>query len=167
MPAEAWIAGASFVVSVCAFWLAWRADSRGQVAARSQLFLDLRAQFLKVLEDLRPGFWEPGWEPSDPEHKAAAMRYWHHAFDEWYVTTQLNEKLMRQLWDQFYRKAVLAGLKHDGLRKSFVEMMRTQVDLAKLWDPFRKQLDMIWAESHPDDGTKCPGVACAAAHKPA
>ena len=160
MDTNGWIAGASLVVAVSAFWLAWQADRRGQTAARSQLFLDLRTRFLEVLEGLPPEYRNPDWEASDPQHRAAAIRYWHHAFDEWYVTKRLNEKLMRQLWDAFYSRAVLAGMRHNGLRKTLIEMLKTQVDLAELWTDFRAELDRLWTEDHPRDGTQCIGIAC-------
>src|ERR1700745_1295631 len=111
MNSEVWIAGASFVVSVGAFLISWRADDRSKVAARAQLFLDLRTQFLKILEDLPPSYADPDWHATDPDRRAAAIRYWHHAFDEWYLTQCLNKRLMSQLWDQYYSSAMLAGLR--------------------------------------------------------
>jgi len=87
---EAWIAGASLVVAGCAFWLSARADSRGQITTRTQLFLDLRTRFLGVLKDLPPGYRNDKWEASNSAHREAAVRYWHHEFDEWYVTRRLN-----------------------------------------------------------------------------
>ena len=137
-----------------------RADARGQVAARTQLFLDLRTRFLGLLEDLPPNYRSPEWEPSDPKHREAVVRYWHHAFDEWYVTRRLNEKLMRPLWDQFYCNAILTGLRHNGLRKIFIEMTKNDVELAKLWSEFKQELDRVWAKDHPKDGTQCAGITC-------
>ena len=47
---------------------------------------------------------------------AAVLAYWHHTFDEWYVTNHLNHKHMKELWDEFYAPAILSGMRHEGLR---------------------------------------------------
>ena len=109
MKPELLIALASVVVSIMAFGLSWSADARAKVAARAQLFLTLRTRFLSVIENLPPTFRDPNWDASDKEGRSAAIRYWHHAFDEWFVTNCLDEKLMRNLWDQYYSEAVLSG----------------------------------------------------------
>ena len=160
MDSETWIAGASFVVSACAFVMSWNAESRGRTAARTQMFLDLRTRFLDVLEKLPPRYREPDWLATDPEERAAAIRYWHNAFDEWYVTRRLNDRLMRQLWDGFYSTALVAGLGHTGLRKTLIEMAGKDVPLAELWSDFRCELDALWARRHPQDGSRCKGIEC-------
>jgi len=155
-----WIGGVSLIFSACALILSWRSDSRSQIAARAQLFMSLRTRFLKVLEDLPPEYSDPKWDASDPLHREAANRYWHNAFDEWYVTTRLHAGLMRPLWDQFYSKAILAGLGHNGLRKTLIEMRKQDRALAGLWKEFRGVLDRLWATDHPRNGTTCQGVDC-------
>ena len=160
MKPEVWIAGAALIVSVCAFWLSWRADTRGQVASRTTMFLNLRTRFLDVLEKLPPQYGAPDWDASSPNDRAAAIRYWHHSFDEWYVTTQLNEKLMRQLWTEYYSEAIFHGLKHNGLRRVLVEAIKADEKLAELWKDFLHELDRLWADGHPRDGTKCNGIKC-------
>src|SRR5206468_2114293 len=118
--------------------------------------------FMEVLKDLGEADFEdkkweafdPAWEAADPAHRAALTRYWHHAFNEWYAATRLNDALMHQLWDQFYRPAALAGLKHDSLRKALVKMMASDEEQAKLWKEFHEELQTIWKGSHPP---KIPG----------
>ena len=160
MNLEIWIAGASLIVSVWAFGLAWSADARAKVAARAQLFLTLRTRFLDVLEDLPPNYMAPDWDASSPEHRAAAIRYWHHAFDEWYVTKRLDKKLMQQLWDQYYSEATLAGLKHNGLRKVLVVIENTDIKRAEVWRDYFKEVNSLWSRGHPRDGRRCSGIEC-------
>jgi hypothetical protein len=161
MDPEIWIAAASFVVSSLAFWVAWRADLRGQVAARTQLFLDLRTRFLEVHSGLPAQYRDPNWDASDPAHRAAAVRYWHHAFDEWYTTRRLNERLMRRLWDDYYVNAVCAGLRYNGLRRTIIDITRPGIEVAPVWQEFRRELDRIWAREHPANRTACSGLDCA------
>jgi len=71
---------------------------------------------------------------------------------------------MRQLWDQFYFNAVLAGLRHDGLRKTLIELTKGDAELNKLWIDFQQELDRVWAQDHPNDGTQCGGITCS--HNP-
>jgi hypothetical protein len=100
------------------------------------------------------------WDASIPEHRAAAIRYWHHAYDEWYVTNRLDDKLLKSLWEQYYSKAVLGGLNHYGLRKTLIGMKKTNGYRAELWKDYFEELDVIWAKNHPPDGKKCAGIEC-------
>jgi hypothetical protein len=165
MNLEIGIAGASLIVSVGAIMLALSADARAKVAARAQLFLTLRTRFLDVLEDLPANYMAPDWDASNPEQRAAAIRYWHHAFDEWYVTERLDKKLMHQLWAQYYREATRAGLKHNGLRRALVAMRDTDEELAKLWSDYLEEVNSLWSEGHPRNATRCSGIGCQ--HEPA
>jgi hypothetical protein len=140
MTPEAWIAAGSLVVSAIAFVTALRADARGQAVTRTQIFLDLRTRFLDVLEGLPPEYRDPSWDASDPAHRAAAVRYWHHAFDEWYVTRRLNAALMKGQWDSFYLPAIRSGLEHPGLKGTLDYMITTQPTLARLWRDFRADI---------------------------
>lgn len=160
MEPEGWIAGAAFIVSACALWLAWRTEARGQIAARTQLFLDLRTRFLSVLEQLPAAYRDPDWHATEPAERAAAIRYWFHAFDEWYVIRRLYPKLMRQLWHEFYAQAILAGLRHTGLRETLLEMLAQDPQPAELWQLFRRDLESLWAADHPRNGAACRGLAC-------
>lgn len=164
MNAELWIAAASFVVAASAFWLSWQSEARSQLAARTQLYLDLRTRFLHVLEGLPAKHTEPDWDASSKEDHAAAVRYWHHSFDEWYLTRWQNQKLMGTLWDEFYSKALLSGLKHNGLRKALATFQPAEKGPTELWVHFTNELEAIWKKEHPNDGTRCSGIECA--HKP-
>lgn len=160
MTSEILIAGASLFVAISAFWLSWHADARGEIVVRTQLFLALRTRFLNVLEDLPSQYADPDWQASDSEESASAIRYWHHAFDEWYITTRLNDKIARQLWEQFYSKAVLAGLKHNGLRKVLIEKAKGGVGTTELWTDFLVELNRIWKDHHPGGPEECEGIEC-------
>jgi hypothetical protein len=136
MTAETWIAAGSLTVSVIAFVTALRADARGRAVTRTQIFLDLRTRFLDVLEGLPAEYRDPGWDASEPADRAAAVRYWHHAFDEWYVSRRLNAALMKEQWSQFYLPAIRSGLEHPGLERTLRYMLTTQPTLARLWSDF-------------------------------
>lgn len=156
MNADIGIAGVSLAVSALAYWRTWRADRRGEIATRTQMFLALRTRFLDLLHDLPPEYADEEWDASLPAHRAAAIRYWHHAFDEWYIAKHLNLKLMGQLWDEYYRSALLGGLRHYGLRRTFSLASRTDA----LWNEFADELARIWRSTHPDDSRGCQGLAC-------
>src|SRR5215510_5856518 len=114
MNPEVEVAAASAAIALAAFFLSWRADRRAAALARTQMFLELRTKFLEVYKRL-PSF-EKSASDYTPEEKAAVLAYWHHTFDEWYVTNRLNHKHMKELWDEFYAPSILAGMRHDGLR---------------------------------------------------
>ena len=137
-----WIALSSVVVATIALVVALWADSRGRAATRTQMFMQLRTSFIDVLQALPPQYRDPDWRPTTPADIAAAARYWHHAYDEWYVSRRLNPALMGELWLTFYRPAIVSGLAHAGLRHALLHMLETQPELADLWVDFTRDIDV-------------------------
>lgn len=160
MEPQTWIAGASLVVSVAAIYLSIRSNHRAQVTTRTQIFLTLRTRFLEVLQTLPDNYADPDWSASTAEDKAAAIRYWHHTFDEWYITNKMNRRLMFDLWRSFYSKAILDGMKHNGLRMTLVSMVQQGPGLPQYFPEFANELRRIWSQGHPEDGSKCLGFEC-------
>lgn len=159
------IALTSAIVAIAAFILSLRTDARAKVAARTKLFLDLRDRFFEVHKGLPNTYADPDWYPSTLEERTAIIRYWHHAFNEWYVTTCLDDKHMRLLWNKFFSDAVLSGLRHNGLRRVAVEITQPEMELkGAYWKRFRYELDRIWRKHHPEDNCICSGIDCTADH---
>jgi len=140
MAASDWIALASLVVAVSTAIVAFRVDLRNKAVIRTELFIQLRSSFLDVLQSLPPEYRDPNWRPATALEQAAAVRYWHHAYDEWYVSRRLNAALMGPLWDGFYRPAIQSGLAHPGLRHAFGRMLEEQPELATLWRDFTREI---------------------------
>ncbi len=145
MNVEVGIAAASAAVALAAFFLSWRADARAAALARTQMFLELRTRFLEVFQQLPP-FDKPASDYT-PEEKAAVLAYWHHTFDEWYVTNRLNHKHMKELWDDFYIPAVLAGMRHPGLREVLFQMIEAEDEFGEYHRSFGDAMRTLW-ESH-------------------
>lgn len=138
------------VVAILALFLSWSADRRAKDAARSRLFLDLRAQLVQVHEGLPSTYRDPTWTPTEIDEKHAVRRYWYHAFNEWFITNRLNRRHMKELWDQYYADAVLAGLEHRGLREFFKEMTEPEAERpGQYWRDFREELERLWRQRHP------------------
>ncbi|MBP1642860.1 MAG: hypothetical protein H6Q03_1529 [Acidobacteria bacterium] len=151
---------AALPVSAFAAYLSKRADARSKVAARTQVYLTLRTRFFEVHSQLPPSYADPAWRPGSEDEKAAATRYWHHAFDEWYITTQLDPDLLRDLWRKYYSGALSNGLRHNGLRAQFLEMSFHRGEHDELWVDYAREVARVWAESHPRGTGACPGLAC-------
>ena len=64
------------------------------------MFLELRTRFLDVYQRL-PSFDKLASDYT-PEETAAVLAYWHHVFDDWYVANCLNQRHMKELWNEFY-----------------------------------------------------------------
>lgn len=154
------IAALTLLVSAGAFVVAKLADRRSQIAARTKTFLALRSRFISVHEKLPPNYDDPSWAPQGETEKKAAARYWHHAFDEWYITTQLDKKVLGNLWPDFYREAALSGLAHNGLRLHLWAEIKHGSELSEHWKQYSFELERLWAESHPRDQGKCGGLNC-------
>jgi hypothetical protein len=139
---EAGIAAASAAVALAAFFLSWRADVRAATVVRTQIFLELRTRFIDVFQRL-PRFDKPASDYT-PEEKAAVLSYWHHTFDEWYVTNHLNHKHMKKLWDEFYAPAVLAGMRHSGLREVLFQMIDAEDRFGEYRHSFGTSMKKLW-----------------------
>jgi hypothetical protein len=134
---------ASAAVALAAFFLSWRSDARAKVLARTQMFLELRTRFLEIYQRLPP-FDKPS-SSYTPEEKLVVLSYWHHAFDEWYVTNRLSQKHMKELWDEFYAPSILAGMAHQGLRDVlFNTYIKEQEGSGEFRRSFGKALKKLW-----------------------
>jgi hypothetical protein len=160
MEPQVWIAAASLIVSIAAIYLSIRSNHRAEVTTRAQIFLSLRTRFLEVLQALPDNYADPDWSASTPDDKAVAIRYWQHTFDEWYITNKLNRSLMFDLWQSFYSKSILDGMKHAGLKKTLLTMVQQGSSFPKHFPEFEKELHRIWSQEHPEDGTECSGLEC-------
>jgi hypothetical protein len=140
--AETAAAIAATVVALAAFLLSWRSDRRAQLLARTQMFLELRTTFLDVYQRL-PSFDKPASDYTS-EEKAAVLAYWHHAFDEWYVTNHLDPKHMKDLWNEFYAPAILAGMRHEGLREVLFDMIDSEDELGEYRRSFGNAMKKLW-----------------------
>ena len=136
------MAAATAAVALAAFFLSWRADARAATLARTQMFLELRTRFLEVFRQLPP-FDKPASDYT-PEQKAAVLAYWHHTFDEWYVTHRLNRKELKKLWDDFYAPAVLAGMRHPGLREVLFQMIDAADEFGEYRRGFGAAMKSLW-----------------------
>lgn len=136
------IALSSAVIALAAFFLAFRADSRAKELAMTQMFLALRSRFLDVYLRLPP-VQRPVSEYTDDD-KAAVLAYWHHSFDEWYVTTQLSHKHMKKLWKEFYAPAILSGMRHSSYREVLFEIIESEGEFGEYRRGFDKAVKKLW-----------------------
>lgn len=158
------IAVVSFVIGLVVTARQWSLERRAIDRARTQAFLDLRARFHAVLQDMPPDYREPGWDISKPANYKAALRYWQQTFDEWFVTTQQRGKELSEYWTNYYQPAVLRALQKEGLRKALA-VYSENGPMAKLWQDFLHEVTAIWAENHPGGPKGCQGLRCTA-HAP-
>lgn len=75
-----------------------------------------------------------------PGDVAASGRYWHHAYDEWYVARRLNPKLMGRLWNEFYIPSIRSGLQHPGLGRALTHILEEQPEMARHWTGFMRDI---------------------------
>ncbi len=155
---------AALPFSIAATLVALLADKRARVAARAQTFLALRSRFIEVHQQLPAHFLDPAWSPGNDDEKAAISRYWHHAFDEWYITTHLDRRLLGSLWADFFLGATLAALRHHALRRFFADMNRSRNEHDTHWRNYAKAIEQAWRSTHRDKSTVCAGLDCMQSH---
>lgn len=114
---------AAAIAAVIMAYLAWRTSE--QVAA-VQLFLELRQYHAQVQSRMDPRYHDPSWEPgSDAAAMKTLEQYWLHTFTEWYATNRLNRGKFRNIWQDFFARAVTGGLRNVPLRKALCQMDST------------------------------------------
>lgn len=167
--AEHWSNFIAIGISLAALIFSFLRYERERITAKGQLYLSLRSRFETLLEDLPPEYRNQNWDAADPDGEAIAIRYWHQCFDEWYITNRLfgKDKIMYELWTDFYAKAILAGLNHNGLRKVLIKMINANDPLITLMKDFVDDVLVIWKNSHPDGPNNCPGWTCVHSMPPA
>src|SRR5262245_43696849 len=106
------------------------------------MFLELRTRFREIFQRLPP-FDKPSSSYTRKE-KLAVLCYWHQTFDEWYVTNHLSQKHMKELWDEFYVPAVLAGMNHQGLRDVLFSMIEEQEGFGEYRRSFGEAMKKLW-----------------------
>lgn len=150
MDAQQIIALSSAAIALAAFFLAWRADARAKELALVQMFLALRSRFLEIYLKLPPPAKEAAAYTADD--KAAVLAYWHHTFDEWYITTKLSHRFLKRLWEGFYAPAVLSGMRHDGFRQVLFEIIEDSEDASEYQAGFGRAMKRLWETREAEKG---------------
>lgn len=138
--AAALVALFAFVVSCIALWTT-------ASVARAQLYLELRGRFAEINRDLPrgdPDYHDPTWRPtptSHPEQFRHIEAYWYHAFDEWFTTKVLHPWRFKRLWQVFFERAILEGLKNVPIRYVLYHLMKNNLtSFSGRKDEFRTDL---------------------------
>jgi hypothetical protein len=119
---EVVVAGASGALSalaaLIAVYMAVRAEGRTRKVAAAQLYLELRSRLIGLYTQLGD---MDSVAVSDAERKARAA-FWHHCYDEWYLSTRFAPEEFGSLWMDFYKDASRSALGHAGLRSALEEL---------------------------------------------
>jgi hypothetical protein len=100
------------MTAVIGLVVALRSDRRSREALRVQTYLQLRTRFLDIYREL--GRLEDAGDEGS-EARLTRQAYWHHAWDEWYITKELAPREFATLWDDFFSKAMAPSAGHPGL----------------------------------------------------
>lgn len=119
------IAIASGVIALCAVFLTiWQARQLA-VRGRTDTFRTLRTSYASLRKELRKV--SPTWASlqittvpmSGTVSKFAIIadleRYWHHGFDEWYLTKKKGPWYYDALWDDYYEPVLAKAAKNEVL----------------------------------------------------
>jgi hypothetical protein len=110
---------ASTLVATVAVVIAIRTDRRSREVLKVQTYLSLRSRFLDLYTELGR-LQDQG--PDDVGLRLARAAYWHHSWDEWYISKRLSPHEFGDLYDKFFSIAVLSGLNHPALRASLDDL---------------------------------------------
>jgi hypothetical protein len=100
------------------FWVAWQSTNSNERIVRVNTYMVLRQDFKEVISDIPGDFMDEDSSapPQDSKDWKRIQDYWYHAFDEWYITTQLDPTL-QALWDTRYKDIITSMLEKNAFRK--------------------------------------------------
>lgn len=110
--------GLSALTAFIAVVIAIRSERRSREVLKAQMYLSLREGFMNIFRELGD---LTGRSEEDVHLRMARQAYWHHAFDEWYIS-QLAPRELGDMWDSFFRRAVQSGYAHAPLKKTLDEL---------------------------------------------
>lgn len=108
----------SATTAATAIVFTYRSERRSREVTKAQVYLTLRQTFIDIYREL--GDLEGGADP-EAQLRLARQAYWHHAFNEWYVS-RLAPRELGDLWPSFFRAANASGFRHPALRDTFDRM---------------------------------------------
>ena len=114
------------IIALAAVIMAYLAWKTSEEVAAVQIFLDLRKSYSEVLGQMDSRYHDGTWDPRAETNRSAMRtleKYWLHTFTEWFATTKLNKGKFSYLWQDFYQKAILGGLRNEPLRITLCEML--------------------------------------------
>lgn len=140
------IAIGALIVAVFAFF-------HSRAAARTQVFLEFRKRFIEIKAALPDWYTDvdmakwPAYDPSASSGWRPIERYWQNAFDEWFITTVVDRRVLGRLWWLFYRDAIRSGLQHKALRLAASRLTHGNLEFGGYRDGFRRVLDELWRDA--------------------
>lgn len=123
MQPEYFISAVSAVIAVASAIFAFNANRNNRHVAATQIFLQLRENYLLIQATLPPRLRELNWVAevdSDDWRKLEA--YWYQIFNEWFITRKLYGGVYKDLWNEFYAETVKSALKHSSIRHVYYSM---------------------------------------------
>ncbi len=62
--------------------------------------------------------------PINEDERLAREAYWHHSFDEWYLSNKLASREIGYMWAEFYKPAIVSGYDEPALRSILEELLK-------------------------------------------
>jgi hypothetical protein len=112
--------GLSALTALIAVVIAIRSERRSREVLKAQMYLTLRQGFHDIYRELGD---LTGRSEEDTDLRMARQAYWHHAFDEWYIS-QLAPRELGDMWNAFFKRATLSGWAHPALKATLDELAK-------------------------------------------
>jgi hypothetical protein len=103
---------------------AWMSNKANQRLAAAQVFLTLRQQWVEVAGQLPERYRDPAFRATEDADVQRIRRYWYLDFDEWFLTVKLDSSDFGELWDSYFKKAIVGALRMPALRAGGCDFIR-------------------------------------------
>ena len=141
---EEFIAALSLLVAFGALVFAIRSDYRSErhikAVTRVEVATALRSRFMELRRRLpldKPlGQWTA-------DEKLARRQYWFHAYDEWYLTTQVPGADLSDLWVGLFLPHVKIGYQHVALRSELTRLSSSHTIFRNFAEDLLSQLEPV------------------------
>ncbi|MBI4808630.1 MAG: hypothetical protein HY799_06770 [Nitrosomonadales bacterium] len=144
----------SVITAVCSLWLSIESNRDSERVARVNAYMQLRESFNRVAAAIPGKYYDVNAAVPEKgtDDRRAIQNYWYLTFDEWYVTTQLNDRAFQMLWDDRFQEVIGAMLEKPVPRAVVCNLINEKFSQNHLQNEYAKVLDDLYINSEKHQG---------------
>lgn len=140
----------SVITAVSSLWVSVESNRDSERVARVNAYMQLRESFNRVAAAIPGKYYAINAVVPEKgsDDRRTIQNYWYLTFDEWYVTTQLNDRAFQMLWDDRYQEVIGAMLEKPVPRAVVCDLINEMFSQNRLQSEYAKVLDDLYINKH-------------------
>jgi hypothetical protein len=117
------LSACALVLSLGALYTTYHQNKAANAVAVASIFTTLRAHYHRVDEELPRDFTDKTTlYAKDSNDWQKVRHYWSSAFDEWFVSSELQSGDVESLWDSYYADAIGRTIQYPAMRAVYCDL---------------------------------------------